>query len=82
MTSKKHEITELDKSQYLNYQKKAEEFYKAMLQAEKSEYWNGIGFPVKKGEKTDNFIEKVDAQVAYIRDLVDMNRLEIVLSDF
>lgn len=50
--------------------------------AEKSEYWDVIGFPVKKGEKTDNFIEKVDAQVAYIRDLVDMDRLDIVLSDF
>jgi glycine/serine hydroxymethyltransferase len=43
MTPKKHDIIELDKSQYLNYHKKAEEFYKAMLQAEKSEYWNAVG---------------------------------------
>jgi len=43
MTSKKHDLIELDRSQYLNYQKKAQDFYKAMLQAEKSEYWNAVG---------------------------------------
>ena len=43
MTPKKHDVIVLDKSQYLNYQKKAEEFYKAMLQSEKSEYWNAVG---------------------------------------
>ena len=49
--------------------------------AEKTDYWEEVGFPVKKGELTDNFAEKVDAQVAYIRDLTDMERLEIILQN-
>jgi len=43
MTAKKIKMVEIDRAQYMNYQKKAEEFYKAMLQAEKSEYWNAVG---------------------------------------
>lgn len=43
MTAKKIKTVEVDRTRYLNYQKKAEEFYKAMLQAEKSEYWNAVG---------------------------------------
>ena len=43
MTSKKFKTVELDKSQYLNYQKKAEEFYRTMLHAEKSGHWNAVG---------------------------------------
>ena len=43
MTPKKHKVVEVDRSSYLNYLRKAEEFYKAMLYAEKSEYWNAVG---------------------------------------
>ena len=43
MTAKTLKTVAVDKSQYLNYMKKAEEFYKAMLYAEKSEYWNAVG---------------------------------------
>ncbi|MCX5666703.1 MAG: hypothetical protein NTY34_00085 [Candidatus Omnitrophica bacterium] len=43
MTAKKHKIVEVDKSAFANYLKKAEEFYMAMLYAEKSEYWNAAG---------------------------------------
>jgi len=43
MTSKKVKTAEVDRSLYLNYQRKAEEFYKAMLHAEKEGYWNAVG---------------------------------------
>src|SRR3989338_11700872 len=43
MTAKKYKILAVDKSAYSNYLQKAEEFYKAMLFAEKSEYWNAVG---------------------------------------
>jgi len=43
MTAKKIKTVEADRAQYINYQKKAEEFYMAMLQAEKSGYWNAVG---------------------------------------
>lgn len=43
MTPKKHKIVEVDKASYSNYLRKAEEFYKSMLYAEKSEYWNAVG---------------------------------------
>lgn len=43
MTPKKIKIVEVDRSQYLNYQKKADEFYRAMLHSEKSEFWNAVG---------------------------------------
>lgn len=49
--------------------------------AEKKDYWKDMGVSVKKGDLTDNFIEKVDAQVAYIRDLNDMERLDIILQN-
>jgi len=49
--------------------------------AEKNDYWQEIGFPVKAGDLTDNFTEKVNAQVAYVRDLTDMERLEIILQN-
>jgi hypothetical protein len=45
----------------------------------KKDYWKEIGFPVNSGDLTDNFTEKVDAQVAYVRDLNDMERLELIL---
>lgn len=43
MTPKKLDIVHVDKTQYLNYQKKAEEFYRAMLHAEKDAHWNAVG---------------------------------------
>lgn len=43
MTPKNFKIVDVDKSQYLNYLKKAEEFYASMIQAEKSEHWNAVG---------------------------------------
>lgn len=43
MTAKKHKVVEVDKLSYSNYLRKAEEFYKAMLYAEQSEYWNAVG---------------------------------------
>ncbi|OIO79225.1 MAG: hypothetical protein AUJ89_05135 [Candidatus Omnitrophica bacterium CG1_02_43_210] len=43
MTAKKIKTVEADRAQYINYQKKAEEFYMAMLQAEKSGHWNAVG---------------------------------------
>ncbi len=43
MTAKKHKIIEVDKLLYSNYLRKAEEFYKAMLYAGQSEYWNAAG---------------------------------------
>jgi len=43
MTAKKYKTVEVDKSAFANYLKKAEEFYMAMLYAEKSEYWNAVG---------------------------------------
>jgi len=43
MTAKKIKIVEVDRSQYINYQKKAEEFYLSMLQAEKLAHWNAVG---------------------------------------
>lgn len=43
MTPKKFKTVAVDKSQYSVYQKKADEFYKSMLQAEKSGYWNAVG---------------------------------------
>jgi HEPN domain-containing protein len=43
MTSKKVKTAEVDRSQYLNYKKKAEEFYKSMLHAEKEGYWSAVG---------------------------------------
>lgn len=43
MTSKRSKTVGIDKSQYLNYLKKAEEFYVSMLQAEKAEHWNSVG---------------------------------------
>lgn len=43
MTPKKLRVTGVDKSQYLNYLKKADEFYRAMLHAEKDRHWNAIG---------------------------------------
>ncbi len=43
MTPRKSKIVDVDKSQYFNYLKKAEEFYFSMLQAEKSEHWNAAG---------------------------------------
>jgi hypothetical protein len=43
MTPKNFKIVNVDKSQYLNYLKKAEEFYASMIQAEKSEHWNAVG---------------------------------------
>lgn len=43
MTPKKVKIIEIDKSQYLNYSKKAEEFYKSTLYAEKEAHWNAVG---------------------------------------
>jgi len=43
MTAKKIKMVEIDRTQYMNYQLKAEEFYMAMLQAEKSEHWNAVG---------------------------------------
>jgi len=50
--------------------------------ASKQEFWEEIGIPVNAGDKTDNFIEKVDAQYAYIKDLSDMQRLDLLLCDF
>lgn len=46
---------------------------------EKSDFWNYYGHDVKAGEKTGNFTERQDARLAYIRDLTDMERLEILL---
>ena len=43
MTAKKYKIVEVDKTAFANYLKKAEEFYMAMLYAEKSGYWNAAG---------------------------------------
>lgn len=43
MTAKKYKIAEVDRSSYANYLQKAEEFYKSMVYAEKSEYWNAVG---------------------------------------
>lgn len=43
MTAKKIKIVEIDRAQYMNYQKKAEEFYLSMLQAEKSGHWSAVG---------------------------------------
>ena len=43
MTPKNFKIVNVDRSQYLNYLKKAEEFYASMIQAEKSEHWNAVG---------------------------------------
>ena len=43
MTAKKYKTVTLDKSAFTNYLKKSEEFYMAMLYAEKSEYWNAVG---------------------------------------
>lgn len=43
MSAKKIKIVEIDRAQYMNYQKKAEEFYMAMLQAEKAGHWNAVG---------------------------------------
>ena len=43
MTARKYKIVEVDKSAFANYLKKAEEFYMAMLYAEKSGYWNAAG---------------------------------------
>ena len=43
MTSKKYKIVQVDREHFVNYQRKAEEFYKAMLYAEKAEYWNAVG---------------------------------------
>jgi hypothetical protein len=43
MTPKNFKIVDVDKSQYLSYLKKAEEFYASMIQAEKSEHWNAVG---------------------------------------
>jgi len=39
MTAKNIKIVETDRTQYMNYQKKAEEFYLSMLQAEKMGHW-------------------------------------------
>lgn len=46
---------------------------------EKSDFWGYYGHDVKAGEKTGNFTERQDARLAYIRDLTDMERLEILL---
>lgn len=43
MTPKKSRIVAVEKSQYLNYLKKADEFYASMIQAEKSGHWNAVG---------------------------------------
>jgi len=43
MTPKKPKIVGVDKSQYQNYIKKADEFYTSMIQAEKSVHWNAVG---------------------------------------
>ncbi|MDD5085972.1 MAG: HEPN domain-containing protein [Candidatus Omnitrophica bacterium] len=43
MTPKDIKTVEVDRSQYLNYERKAEEFYRSMLYAEKSGYWNSVG---------------------------------------
>lgn len=43
MAAKKIKIVEIDRTQYMNYQKKAEEFYLSMLQAEKTGHWNAVG---------------------------------------
>jgi len=43
MTPKKLKTVEIDRSRYLIYQKKAEEFYNAMLHSEKSGHWNAVG---------------------------------------
>ena len=50
--------------------------------ASKSEFWSSLGHSVKAGDKTESHTEKVDAQFAYIRDLTDMQRLDLMLSDF
>jgi hypothetical protein len=43
LTSKRSKIVGVDRSAYVNYQKKAEEFYNSMLQAEKAGHWNAVG---------------------------------------
>lgn len=43
MTPKRRKIVGVDRSQYLNYLKKADEFYFSMIQGEKSEHWNAVG---------------------------------------
>ena len=43
MAAKKIKTVVVDRAQYMNYRKKAEEFYMAMLQAEKAEHWNAAG---------------------------------------
>lgn len=45
-------------------------------------FWEEIGVSVTAGDKSGNFIEKVDAQFAYVRDLQDMDRLDLLLADF
>lgn len=49
---------------------------------EKSEFWGEIGHSVRAGDKTESHTERVDAQLAYIRDLTDMQRLDLILSGF
>ena len=49
--------------------------------AEKSDFWESAGYPVKKGDPgIGKHIEKTDAQVIVTKDLQDMERLEIVLN--
>ncbi len=43
MIAKKIKIRQVDKSEYVIYSGKAQEFYQTMLQAEKAENWNAVG---------------------------------------
>lgn len=43
MTPRKIKIRQIDKSEYVIYGKKAQEFYQTMFQAEKAGNWNAVG---------------------------------------
>lgn len=43
MTPKKIKIRQIDKSEYVIYRRKAQEFYQTMFQAEKAGNWNAVG---------------------------------------
>lgn len=43
MIAKKFKTRQLDKSEYVIYSRKAQEFYQTMFQAEKAGNWNAVG---------------------------------------
>lgn len=48
----------------------------------KDDFWYEISRSVKAGDHSGNHVEKSDANLAYLRDLTNLDRLELIFSDF